>query len=414
MDSSLSSSKPPPKELRIGIIAGEASGDILGAALIDAIRQRAPGTLFEGVGGPLMLDTGFHSLFAMEKLSVMGLVEPLKRLPELLRLRKQVIQHFLSDPPDLVIGIDSPDFTLTIEQRLRKKGIKTAHMVSPSVWAWRQGRIKKIKKAVDLMLTLFPFEEAFYHKHQVPVTFIGHPLADKIPLEPNKTAARKALDVAEEETLIALLPGSRGGEVKLMGELFVQTALQCLAQKPELRFIIPAANEDRRKQLELILEPYQEALKKASGVEMPIRLVDGKSQLCMTSADVVMMASGTTTLEAMLLKRPMVVTYKMAPLSYAIISRLVRSPYISLPNLLAGKELVPEILQEEATVANLSKALFKQLAQVKENSPLIKSFTEIHQSLRCDAGDKAAQACLALIKGDDSRVDGSHVDDSKT
>lgn len=386
------------KELRIGIIAGEASGDILGAALIDAIRQRAPGAQFEGVGGSLMLDTGFHSLFAMEKLSVMGLVEPLKKLPELLRLRKQLVQHFLADPPDLVIGIDSPDFNLTIEEKLKHKGIKTVHLVSPSVWAWRQGRIKKIKKAVDLMLTLFPFEEAFYQEHQVPVSFIGHPLADKIPLEPNKSAARKALDISEDETLIALLPGSRGGEVKLMGELFVQTALQCLAQQPNLSFVIPAANEERKQQLKALLEQYQQPLKAASAVEQPIRLIDGKSQLCMTSADVVMMASGTTTLEAMLLKRPMVVTYKMAPLSYAVISRLVRSPYISLPNLLAKKELVPEILQEKATPTNLSKALLKQLEQTKKNSPLIKAFAEIHETLRCGAADNAAQACLSLIK----------------
>ena len=374
-------------KLRIAIVVGEASGDILGASLIKAIRQIRPDTEFEGIGGPLMIAEGFHSHFPMERLSVMGLVEPLKRLPELLRIRRHIKEHFIANPPDLFLGIDSPDFNLNIELALRDKGILTAHYVSPSVWAWRRGRVVKIAKAVDRMLTLFPFEAQFYHEHNVPVSFVGHPLADQFPLENDRQAARKALAIDEKQTLVALLPGSRGGEVRLLGEVFIETARWCLHQRPDLRFIIPSANQERHVQLQAMLA------EKAAG--LPITLIEGQSQTVMAASDTVLMASGTTTLEAMLLKRPMVVAYKMATLSYAIISRLVKSPYISLPNLLAGESLVPEVLQDDVRPEMLGPLVLESLQKTQF---LKQRFSDIHLDLKRDASQKAADVLLKMIE----------------
>ncbi len=380
--------------LRIGIVAGEASGDILGCSLMKAIKSRHADVQFEGIGGPLMIAEGFHSHVPMDRLSVMGLVEPLKRLPELLRIRREIKEHFIAEPPDLFLGIDSPDFTLNIEQHLREAGILTAHYVSPSVWAWRQGRIKAIAKAVDRMLTLLPFEADFYLQHNVPVTFVGHPLADQI--DPDEAAqlalrshAREALGIDEKATMIALLPGSRGGEVKLLGKSFIETARWCLHQRKDLKFVIPAANEHRRKQLEQLLAEH--------GKGLAIKLVDGQSHEVMAAADVVLMASGTTTLEAMLLKKPMVVAYRMAPLSYAIISRLLKSPYISLPNLLAGEQLVPELLQGDVRPEMLGPLLLDRLQNPQQRQKLIQRFTELHQQLRQDASNKAANVLMRMI-----------------
>ncbi len=283
--------------MRIGIVVGEASGDILGAGLIKSIKSRHPDCQFEGIGGPLMQAQGFRSLFPLDRLSVMGLVEPLKRLPELLGIRKQLRRHFLADPPALVLGIDSPDFNLDLELKLRRAGLLTAHYVSPSVWAWRQKRVKKIKQAVDLVLTLFPFETAFYHQHNVRAEFVGHPLADQFDFEVDTQAARQTLGFADEDKVIALLPGSRAGEVKLMGALFLETAQWCLQRHPGLRFVVPAANEARKQQLQMILQDHS-----TTDAEN-VSLLDGNSQLAMSAADVVLMASGTTTLEAMLLKK---------------------------------------------------------------------------------------------------------------
>ena len=323
----------------------------------------------------------------------MGLVEPLKRLPELLRIRKTLRQHFLDNPPDVFIGIDSPDFNLSLEGKLKAAGISTVHYVSPSVWAWRQKRIVKIARSVDLMLTLLPFEAAFYEKHQVPVTFVGHPLADDFPLEVDRAQARQQLGIAEQATLVALLPGSRGGEVKMLGDLFLQAAHWCLQRNPNLQFVIPAAGAERRQQLEQQLADFR-----SSHGELPLRLIDGQSQTAMRAADVVLMASGTTTLEALLLKRPMVVAYKMAPLSYAIISRLVKSKFISLPNLLADRLLVPEILQDDATPEALGQALLDYVDNGERAVQLQAEFLTIHQQLRRNASERAAEAVLSLIR----------------
>ncbi len=383
--------------LRIGIVVGEASGDILGSALIKSILTMYPNTCFEGIGGPLMLAQGFHSLFDMDRLSVMGFVEPLKRLPELLAMRKKLKQHFTEQPPDLFIGIDSPDFNLNLELALRKKGILTAHYVSPSVWAWRQGRVKKIAKAVDHMLTLFPFEAKFYQQHNVPVTFVGHSLADQFPIEKTlvdqqSSDARKHLGFTEQDTIVALLPGSRGGEVKMLGQSFIETARWCIDQSDshrKLTFIIPAANATRKIQLEQLLKEF--------GHDLPITLVDGQSQLVMAASDVVLMASGTTTLEAMLLKRPMVVAYRLAWFSYVILSRLVKSPFISLPNLLAERAMVPEVLQDDVKADILGPLILERLDKTANYRELMDCFSDIHQQLKQGASDRAAQVLLAMI-----------------
>lgn len=379
--------------LRIGIVVGEASGDILGAGLMAAIQRRHPDAVFEGIGGPKMLALGFKSFFSQERLAVMGLVEPLKRLPELLRIRKSLRQHFIANPPDVFIGIDSPDFNINLEGKLKAAGIPSVHYVSPSVWAWRQKRIFKIAKSVDMMLTLLPFEAAFYEQHQVPVTFVGHPLANDFPLEVDQVGARQELEIAADKKLVALLPGSRGGEVKMLGKLFLHTARWCLQRDPNLQFVIPAANAQRREQLEEYLANYSEQHN-----ELPLRLIDGHSQTAMRAADVVLMASGTTTLEALLLKRPMVVAYKMAPLSYAIISRLLKSKYISLPNLLADRQLVPEILQDDATPEALGEAVMDYFSNTDTAKHLQAEFLKIHQELRCNASERAADAVLSLVK----------------
>jgi len=294
------------KRTRIGIVVGEASGDILGAALMTALRKRFPDAEFSGIGGPRMLALGFHSFFPQDRLAVMGLVEPLKRLPELLKIRRFLRDHFISQPPAVFIGIDAPDFNLTLEGDLKEKGIPTVHYVSPSVWAWRQKRVLKIARSVDLMLTLLPFEAKFYEQHQVPVAFVGHHLADEIPLQIDQKAARESLHIAPDARVVALLPGSRSGEVERLGTIFMQMAALCFARDPTLQFVIPAANADRYRQLHLQLSSF---------VDYPIQLVNGRSQLVMSAADVVVMASGTTTLEALLLKRPMIIAYKVAGLS---------------------------------------------------------------------------------------------------
>ena len=377
------------KVIRIGMVVGEASGDILGAGLMASLRKKYPEAIFEGIGGDRMVAAGFQSPYAQERLAVMGLVEPLKRLPELLRMRKSIVQYFVDNPPDVFIGIDSPDFNLTIEERLKQQGIKTVHYVSPSVWAWRQKRIVKIARSVDLMLTLLPFEARFYEEHQVPVCFVGHPLADDIAMEPDQANARKHLGIDTKKTLIALMPGSRGGEVKLLGPIFWQTADWCLKQRPDLQFVVPAANAQRRAQIDEQLSQFE---------SLPITVIDGQSHEVMEASDAVLMASGTTTLEAMLLKRPMVVAYKMAWLSFAIISRLVKSAYFSLPNLLANKPLVPEILQKQVTPEKLGATLLDYFDDPEKTQKLKQEYVDLHCSIRRDASEKAAAAIVELIE----------------
>lgn len=374
--------------IHIGIVVGEASGDILGAALMQELRKHFPNAEFSGIGGPRMLAAGFHSYFPQDRLAVMGLIEPLKRLPELLRIRKFLREHFSKNPPAVFIGIDSPDFTIPLEASLKEKGIKTVHYVSPSVWAWRQKRIFKIARSVDLMLTLLPFEAKFYQDHNVPVEFVGHHLADEIPLQVDKIAARKTLGLPEGGRIVALLPGSRSSEVERMGDLFMRAAVYCLEQDPSLTFVIPAANSDRYRQLHIALNDY---------VDFPIELIHGHSHDAIAAADVVLLASGTVTLEALLLKKPMVVAYKLAPLSHLILSWLIKSPWVSLPNLLARKMLVPELIQDKATPEALSSAVMNYFENPEQAQQLSETFAIMHQELRRDASSRAAEAIAKLI-----------------
>ncbi len=376
------------ERIHIGIVVGEASGDILGAALITELRKIYPDAEFSGIGGPRMLALGFHSYFPQDRLAVMGLIEPLKRLPELLRIRKFLREHFIASRPSVFIGIDSPDFTISLEGSLKEKGIKTVHYVSPSVWAWRQKRVFKIAKSVDLMLTLLPFEAAFYEKYNVPVEFVGHHLADEIPVDVDKYQARRELGIPEHARVVALLPGSRASEVERMGKLFMHSAVFCLEQDPELLFYIPAANSDRYRQLHHQLNDY---------VDFPIQLFNGNSHKVMAAADVLLLASGTVTLEAMLLKKPMVVAYKMAPLTFKILKWLVKTPYVSLPNLLANKLLVPELLQDDATPEKLSAAIINYFENPEETQTLCNTFADMHGILKCNASERAAAAIAKLI-----------------
>jgi len=373
------------RKLRVALVAGEASGDILGSGLMQALKQRHPDIEFIGVGGPRMQAEGLQSHFPMERLAVMGLVEVLGRLRELLRRRKDLVQMLIAAKPDVFIGIDAPDFNLNIELKLRRAGIRTVHYVSPSVWAWRQKRVLKIKEACDLMLALFPFEARFYEEHAVPVRFVGHPLANTIPLEADRAGARERLGLPQDASVVALLPGSRGGEVGKLGALFLDTAQRLLQSRPGLRFVLPCASPERRAQLEEMLV----------GRDLPVQLLDGASHEALAACDAVLIASGTATLEALLYKRPMVVAYKVAPLTYRILKRLVKSPYISLPNLMAGRLLVPELIQDEATPESLGNTL---LPLLDDGSLQTESFDAIHRALRQDASAQAAEAVLALVE----------------
>ena len=372
--------------LKVALVAGEASGDILGAGLMQALKARHPGVRFIGVGGPRMQAEGLDSYFPMERLAVMGLVEVLGRLPELLKRRRQLIRTLITERPDVFIGIDAPDFNLGVELKLRQAGIRTVHYVSPSVWAWRQKRVLKIQRACDLMLTLFPFEAQFYEAQQVPVCFVGHPLADAIPLAADRAAARAALGLPEQGAVVALLPGSRGGEVERLGSLFLDAAERLRALRPGLRFVLPCASAERRAQVEAML----------AGRDLQVRLLDGRSHEALAACDAVLIASGTATLEALLFKRPMVVAYRVAPLTYRILRRLVKSPYISLPNLLAGRLLVPELIQDAATPEALAGAL---APLIDDGQVQTEGFDAIHRALRRGASERAAEAVLQLVEG---------------
>lgn len=378
------------KPLCIALVAGEASGDTLGAGLIKALKQRFPQARFIGIGGPRMLAEGMQSQVPMERLSVMGLVEVLGRLRELLRVRRELVSYLKGQQPDVFIGIDAPDFTLNVEQQLRDAGIATVHYVSPSVWAWREKRVLGIRQSTDLMLTLFPFEEEVYQRHGVSVRCVGHTLADQIPLEPDREAARAALGLPPDKRIVALLPGSRNGELRKLGRLFLDTAAWCLQREPELLFIMPCANPERRQQMDAILAE--------SGLELPLTLFDGQAHEVLAASDAVLIASGTATLEAMLFKRPMVVAYRMAGLTFRILKRLVKVGHVSLPNLLAGREVAPEFLQDAATPQAMGEALLERLLPTPEREATQAVFEQLHLELRRDADQAAAQAVAELLQ----------------
>ena len=380
--------------MKFGIVSGETSGDILGAGLVRELKKIYPNAEFFGIGGERMIDEGFNSIFPQDRLAVMGIIEPLKRLPELLSIRKQLFEQFTLQNIDCFIGIDSPDFNLTLEKKLKQKSVPVVHYVSPSVWAWRQGRIKTIAKSIDLMLTLLPFENKIYDDNNIPAVFVGHPLADQFPLEPDLNAAQKALSLIVSEydpqrPLLACLPGSRNGEIAMLGECFWQALTLCQQQLPNLQIIVPAANALRREQIKEQLLQYP---------KLNIVLIDQHSHEVMAAADAVLLASGTTALEAMLLKKPMVVSYKLKRLSYWIIKAMIKVPYVSLPNLLSNKMLVPELIQADATANNIAEQTLKQLSDDDNRQKLNKEFYEIHQTLKADANQTAANSIAQLLK----------------
>lgn len=376
------------RPLTVAIVAGELSGDLLGRGLMDAIRAKVPDARFVGIGGPQMTAAGFDSWYPMERLAVMGLFEVLGRLFELLRIRADLVQRLIAEKPDVFVGIDAPDFNLGLELKLRTAGVKTVHYVSPSVWAWRQGRIKKIARAVDHMLTLLPFEAAFYEQHAVPVTFVGHPLADMVPLEDQRVPARARLGLAESDTVLAMLPGSRGGEVGRLLPPFLGALTLLRQQRPDLKCLLPAATPERRVQIETILAQMPAA--------PAVTLVDGDARTVMAASDAILIASGTATLEGLLARRPMVAAYMFNAVTVAIIRRLLKSRFFTLPNLLADEALIPELLQEAVTPERMAAELSRFLDDPAAAGALRDRFARIHADLRRDASARAADAVLAV------------------
>jgi lipid-A-disaccharide synthase len=381
------------KPLTIGIVAGEVSGDTLGAGLIRELKARYPGARFIGICGPQMQAEGGESLHAMERLSVMGLVEVLGRLRELFGIRDDLVARFAEAKIDLFIGIDAPDFNLRLSALLKPKGIPTVQYVSPSVWAWRQGRVHGIRAAVDLVLCLLPFERAFYDAHDVRAAFVGHPLADALPLVNDTAAARAALGLDSAGDYVALLPGSRGGEVARIGPDLFAAALRIRSQRPGARFIIPAINEARHADIRRLLDE--------AGLEATVfdaSLGAGVGRMVMAAADVVVLASGTATLEAMLLKKPMVVAYRLHWLTFLIARLMVKSRFVTLPNLLAGEALVPELLQQAATPEAIARETLRWLDDAVYRDARVARFTALHESLRQDANVRAADAIGRLLQ----------------
>lgn len=369
------------------IVVGEHSGDTLGEGLIRSLRETHPNAKFIGIGGPKMEAIGFESLFAMDELSVMGLVEVLGRIRRLLHVRKTLTQFFTANKPDVFIGIDAPDFNIGLELKLKSQGIKTVHYVSPSVWAWRQKRIFKIAKATDMVLALLPFEKAFYDKHQVPCTFVGHPLADDIPMQSDKALARDTLDLPQDKKILALMPGSRGGELSRLLEDFFESAKQLQAEDSELVFVAPMISEKRVEQFN--------ALKAEFAPNLAVTVILNKTQEVMAASDCLLTASGTVTLEAALIKRPMVICYKFSPMTFLLGRWLVKLKWFSLPNLLANKTLVPELLQKQVCPEQIVPLVKERLYQ--DQSQLNESYIQIHQQLKCNASAQAAKAVIDVL-----------------
>ena len=379
---------------RIVIVAGETSGDRLGAGLIRAVRARRPDIEFAGIAGPSMQAAGCEVWVPSEELAVMGLAEVVRHLPRLRRILLDLEQRLAADPPDLYIGIDAPDFNLRVAHRLRPTGLRTVQYVSPSVWAWRPGRVRVLRAACDHVLCLLPFEADFLHRHGIPATFVGHPLADELATELDAPAARRLLCLPAAGPVVAMLPGSRAGELERLGPVFAATAAWLGLRTPDLTVVVPIATPALRARYASLWSPAA-----TGGVNL--RILDGQAQVAMAAADVVLLASGTATLEAMLINRPMVVAYRLAPLTFALLKtlRMVRVEHISLPNLLAGERLVPELLQSAATPAALGNEVLRWLAQAEERARLQQRFAVLGTALRRRASERAAEVVLTLLQG---------------
>ncbi len=375
---------------KIAIVAGEASGDLLGSHLMRALNAKRGDLTFIGIAGPKMISEGAKSLFPIEKLSVRGYVEVIKHLYGLLKLRRSLLKQLLAEKPDIFIGVDAPDFNFWLERKLKKRGIPTVHYVSPSIWAWRGGRMGKIKRSASHVLALFPFEPALYEKAGVPVTYVGHPLADEIPLRPNKTEARDILKIEKHKLVIAMLPGSRQSEVSQHAELFVNAAKIISQDKANVQFLVPLITRETR-------AIFEQALYKDMSQEIDLNILFGHAHDAIEAADMVIVASGTATLEAALLKRPMVITYRMPTLSWWILKRMNYLPYVGLPNILAGKFLVPELLQDKATPQNLADTVMRLLNDAEYLKEIKQEFTTIHQTLKQNSTKKAAETVLSYL-----------------
>lgn len=376
----------------VALVAGEASGDLLGAHLLGALRDRRSGLSFSGIGGPRMTGHGFDSYYTMEKLSVRGYVEVLRHYREIMGIRRALLSRLLDERPALFIGIDAPDFNLDLEYRLKDAGIPTMHYVSPSVWAWRRSRLQKIARSTSHMLVLFPFEAEIYQQVGIRVTYVGHPVADTIPLIVDKAAAREQLRLPSEKLIVALLPGSRQSELRYMADAFVQTAKRFHSMLDDVHFVCPSASRPTR-------DLMQEAIHRNDAADLPLTLMFGHSHEALAAADLALVASGTATLETALFKTPMVIAYKMSPLTWRIMRRMLYMPYVGLPNILAGEFLVDELLQDAATPEALSAALIALVDDTARQQRQVDRFAEMHVSLRQDNATKAAQAVLEVLDG---------------
>jgi lipid-A-disaccharide synthase len=378
------------RELRVAMLAGEASGDLLGSRLLQALRSRYPRLTAYGIGGPRMQACGFDSWYPMEQLAVRGYVEVVRSLPRLLRLRSQLKGRLLRDRPDIFIGVDAPDFNLALESKLKAAGIPTVHYVSPSIWAWRGERIHKIKRSVDKVLALFPFEVPIYERAGIPVSYVGHPLADEMPEHPDRRGVREQLKIPADSNVVALLPGSRQSEVRHMAELMIATASRIREQISNVHFLVPLGSRETR----LIFEG---ALYRQHAEDLPLTILFGHSHEAMTAADTALVASGTATLEAALLKCAMVITYTMPAASAWIMRRKAYLPYVGLPNIIAGEFIVPELLQEDAQPENLAQAVCNLLRNPRVRSQLQSRFLSIHRELRQGTADRAVDAIAPLL-----------------
>ncbi|WP_321897000.1 lipid-A-disaccharide synthase [Paraburkholderia heleia] len=384
------------RPLRLAMVAGEPSGDLLASSLLAGLKARLPDTTqYYGIGGPRMTAAGFDAHWPMEKLSVRGYVEALRHIPEILRIRSELKHQLLAEPPDAFIGVDAPDFNFGLEHALRDAGIPTIHFVCPSIWAWRGGRIKKIQKAVDHMLCVFPFETALLEKAGVAASYVGHPLADEIPLEPDMPGARRTLGMPESGPVIAVLPGSRRSEINLIGPTFFDAMQIMQRREPALRFVMPAATPAIHAQLQELASAHQ---------GLALTIIDGQSQLAMTAADAILVKSGTVTLEAALLKKPMVISYKVPWLTGQIMRRQGYLPYVGLPNILAGRFVVPEILQHFATPQALADATLTQLQDEANRRTLTEVFTQMHLTLRQNTAERAAEVVARIVEGRKGRA----------
>ena len=376
--------------MKIGLVAGEASGDLLGAGLITALRKRVPDATFEGIAGPEMIAAGCECWEEAEALSVMGLVEPLKVLLKLIRLRRAIARRWIESPPDVFVGIDAPDFNLDLETWLRAAGIPTAHYVSPTVWAWRQGRVKAIRKAADRVLCILPFEKTFYDEHGVPAEFIGHPKADETPIHANAVDARRALGINVDGPVVAVLPGSRVGEVSRLGILFARAAKILLDSYPSMRFVTPVARPGLRSMIET-------AISKA-GVSDSFTLLDGQSEAAMLAADIVLLASGTAALESAILCRPTIAAYRLSPMSFAIlrIFNMLKVDKFTMPNHLTETPMVPELMQNDATPEALASTVRELLESPERTTVIRERFATLRSELALNANQRAADAVLGL------------------